>query len=152
VEYLTLDDGIKVDEATINRAKKNVGIAAYEIGWKYHQKQIQYSKTMAWYRLAANQNIAGAFCNIGLLYTSGFGVSRDDDIALEYYLKAAGNHHNIAMENVASRFLNGQGVPVDKYKALEWFIKCGDRPENVKALNGEGVHLKEEDKSKLYYY
>jgi TPR repeat protein len=107
---------------------------------------------MAWYRLAANQNITAAYNNIGLFYTSGLGVTRDDDIALEYYLKAAGNHYNIAMGNVASRFLIGKGVHVDEYKALEWVIKCGNKPELVKRLNDEGVHLKEEDKSKLHYY
>jgi hypothetical protein len=32
VEYLTLDDGIEVNEATINRAKKNVGRAFFDIG------------------------------------------------------------------------------------------------------------------------
>jgi TPR repeat protein len=149
VEYLTLDDGIKVDQATINRATKNVGIAAYEIGWKYHQKQIQYLKAMAWYRLAANQNIAAAYNNIGLLYTSGVGVSRDHDIALEYYLKAAGNNNYDAMENVAKAFLFGRGLRLDKYRALEWFIKYGDKPDRIKKLNDQGFHLKGEDKGKL---
>jgi TPR repeat protein len=152
VEYLTLDDGIEVDEDTINEAKKNDKKALFKIGLKYHQTEKDYSKAMAWYRVAENQNYSGAYSNIGVLYCEGLGVSQDDDIALEYYLKAAGNHHNIAMGNVASRFFIGKGVPVDKYKALEWYIKCGDKPEHVKELNDEGVHLKEVDKSKLYYY
>jgi TPR repeat protein len=56
------------------------------------------------------------------------------------------------MGNIGLRFLFGRGVPVDKYKALEWYIKYESKPELVKKLNDEGVHLKEEDKSKLYYY
>jgi hypothetical protein len=34
MEYLTLVDGIKVDQATINKARKNNGEALYSIGWE----------------------------------------------------------------------------------------------------------------------
>jgi hypothetical protein len=34
---------------------------------------------------------------------------------------------------------------------LEWFIKYGKQPEKVKELNKQGIHLKEEDKGKLFY-
>jgi TPR repeat protein len=152
VEYLTLDDGIEVDANTINKAKNNDGAAFFAIGWKYEQTEKDYSKVMGWYRLAANQNRLGAYNNIGNLYTNGLGVSRDDDIALEYFLKGAVFNDDIALGNIGECFLDGQGVPADKYKALEFYIKCGNKPEQVKALNDEGVHLKEEDKSKLYYY
>jgi hypothetical protein len=37
VEYLTLDDGIKVNADTINEAKKNDGGAFCDITWKYHE-------------------------------------------------------------------------------------------------------------------
>jgi tetratricopeptide (TPR) repeat protein len=152
VEYLTLDDGIKVNEDTINEAKKNIGEAFFDIGFKYHNTEKDYSKALAWNRLAENQNYSFVYNNIGNLYSYGLGVSRDDDIALEYYLKAAGNNIDVAMGNVALRLLNGEGVPVDKYKALEFYIKCGKEPEHVKKLNDQGVHLKLQDKSKLYYY
>jgi hypothetical protein len=55
------------------------------------------------------------------------------------------------MSNIAFTFLNGEGVPVDKYKTLEWLIKCGNRPDKVKELNQEGVHLGEVDKSNSAY-
>jgi TPR repeat protein len=71
---------------------------------------------------------------------------------LDYYLKASGSNADIPMGNIGVRFLNGQGVPVDKHKALEWFFRSGYQHEKVKALNDEGVHLKEEDTSKLCYY
>jgi hypothetical protein len=52
---------------------------------------------------------------------------------------------------LGEHFLYGQGAQVDKYKALEWYIKSGNQPEQVKMLNKQGVHLKEEDKTRLYY-
>jgi TPR repeat protein len=107
---------------------------------------------MEWCQLAINQNNKDAYNDIGCLYYDGLGVSRDYDMSLGYYLKAAGHNDDDAMDNIGLYFLYGYGVPVDKYKALEWYIKYESKPELVKKLNDEGVHLKEEDKSKLYYY
>jgi hypothetical protein len=42
-------------------------------------------------------------------------------------------------------------VCADKYKALEWFTKGDQRPEEVKELNQQGIHLGEEDKGKSFY-
>jgi TPR repeat protein len=116
VEYLTLDDGIKVNEDTINEAKKNIGEAFFDIGFKYHNTEKDYSKALAWNRLAENQNYSFVYNNIGNLYSYGLGVSRDDDIALEYFLKGAVFSDGITMGNIGECFLNGEGVNVDKYK------------------------------------
>jgi TPR repeat protein len=55
---------------------------------------------MAWYQLAANQNNSFAQNSIGVLYDNGFGVPQDYYIAMNYYLKAAGNNDNVAKENI----------------------------------------------------
>ncbi|KAI8882923.1 HCP-like protein, partial [Backusella circina FSU 941] len=81
-----------------------------------------YSKAIAWYLLAANQNHSHSQNYIGIFYARGLGVSKDDHVALEYYLKGAGNGHSGSQSNVGFRFFYGKGVQVDKYKALEWFI------------------------------
>jgi TPR repeat protein len=73
VEYLTLDDGIEVDEDTIKKAKKNDGKASFSIGVKYHQTEKDYSKAMTWYRLAESQKYSFASNNIGVLYCEGLG-------------------------------------------------------------------------------
>jgi TPR repeat protein len=101
---------------------------------------------MAWYRLSAYQNNANAQNSIAILYYEGNGVIKDVDVALEYYLKAAGNSDRYAMANIGYRFCDGQGVPVDKYKALEWFIQSEKAPENVTRLNKQGVHLQSKGK------
>jgi TPR repeat protein len=106
---------------------------------------------MEWYQLAVNQNNSKAYNNIGCLYFDGLGVSQDYLTAIEYYLKAARDNHHTAMSNIGSLFLYGCGVSVDKYKALDWFIKSGKKLDEVKELNQQGIHLREEDKSKLFY-
>lgn len=104
IKHLTLDDRIEFDAETINKAKKNDGAAYYDIGYGYGIELKNYSKAMAWYQLAANQNNPFAQNSIGVLYDNGFGVSQDYYIAMDYYLKAAGNNDNVAKENMGEHF------------------------------------------------
>jgi TPR repeat protein len=144
-----LDDKVNVDADKINEAKNNDGDAFQFIGFIYETEIKDYSKAMEWYQLAINQNNKDAYNDIGCLYYDGLGVSRDYDMSLGYLLKAVGHGDDSAMDNIGFYFLYGHGVPVDKYKALEWYIKYGKKPEQIKALNDKGVHLKEVDKGKL---
>jgi TPR repeat protein len=148
---LPLDDKLEIDADKINKAKNNDGAALRHIGSEYQMKLNGYSKAMAWYQLAINQNNIDAYNNIGFLYHNALGVSQDDITAMGYFLKAASGNNNHAMSNISILFSNGYGVPVDTYRALEWLSKGGNRPEKVKELNQEGIHLTEEDKSKSFY-
>jgi TPR repeat protein len=148
---LSLDDGVAIDTDKINKAKNNDGEALRHIGNDYYNKLKDYSKAMAWYQLAANQNEMVAYNNIGNMYYFGLGVSQDYITAMEYYLTAARDNHKNAMTNIGILFFNGKGVPADKYRALKWLTKSGDKPEKAKELNKQGIHLTEEDKSKPFY-
>jgi TPR repeat protein len=150
IKYFSLDDGLKIDADTINKAKKNNGEALCQIGYEYQMELKDHSKAMAWYQRAANQNNLMSQCNIGFMYANGYGVSRDNRTAMECFLKGAGDNNTCKL-NAGVLFLNGNGVPADKYKALEWFTKSGEKPEKAKELNGEGLHLRDEDKGKLFY-
>jgi TPR repeat protein len=151
IKCLSLDDGVAIDADKINKAKNNDGQALRKIGYKYANKLKDYSKAMRWYQLAVNQNETVAYNDIGFMYHNGYGVSRDYITSIEYYLKGASGNEKYSMSNIGNLFLNGYGVSVDTYKALEWFNKSGNRPEKVKALNQQGTHLTEEDKSKPFY-
>jgi TPR repeat protein len=151
IKYLPLDDKFKIDADTINNAKNNDGAALRDIGYKYQMKLNDYSKAMRWYQLAINQNSIDAYNNIGFLYYNALGVSQDYITAMEHFLKAASGNNNHAMSNIGNLFLNGYSVPVDTYRALEWLSKGGTKPEIVKELNQQGIHLTEEDKSKPFY-
>lgn len=118
---------------------------------EYQKTKEDYSKAIIWFRLGSNQNNAVAAYNIAHLYYDGQGVTRDYDIAFEYFLKAAGNNLNLSMGGLGVTFLKGRDVKIDKYKALECFIKSGDHPEGVEELNQQGIHLKVQDKSKPFY-
>ena len=48
-----------------------------------------YVQAAHWYQKAANQNHAGAQFNLGVMYATGQGVSRDDTLSLMWIGKAA---------------------------------------------------------------
>ncbi|KAI8888270.1 HCP-like protein [Backusella circina FSU 941] len=140
-----------ISASIIEKARNDDGHDLYIIGNKYRDIKHDYSKALAWYKLAANQNNANAQACIGYLYATGKGVPKDYAITMDYFLRAAGNNESTSMSNIGYRFLNGKGVPFDKYKALEWFIRAGEKLEETKKLNKEGIHLREEDKDKTVY-
>ena len=48
-----------------------------------------YGEAVRWYRRAAEQGIARAQFNLGLMYVKGQGVPQDDGEAARWYRKAA---------------------------------------------------------------
>ena len=50
---------------------------------------VDYAEAVKWYRKAADQGLAKAQFNLGVMYDSGNGVPKDDAKAVEWYRKAA---------------------------------------------------------------
>jgi TPR repeat protein len=48
-----------------------------------------YAAAMRWYRKAAEQGVANAQNNLGLMYAEGKGVAQDSAAALSWFRKAA---------------------------------------------------------------
>lgn len=49
---------------------------------------LDYSKAVMWYGRAANQGIAEAMYELGVMYNNGQGVTRSHDKAIEWFMKA----------------------------------------------------------------
>ena len=60
-----------------------------------------YTETLKWYKLAADQGYAPAQSNLGYLYENGEGVPRDYAGALKWYRLAAEQGEEDAAEKVA---------------------------------------------------
>jgi TPR repeat protein len=56
-----------------------------------------YEKAIGLFRKAAEQGDADAFYNLGWAYENGLGVARDRQQAIEWYSKAAGRNHALAL-------------------------------------------------------
>ena len=51
---------------------------------------VNYKKAVQWHEKAAEQGVAKAQYNLGLIYNSGYGVGQSDDsTAMRWYAKAA---------------------------------------------------------------
>jgi len=74
-----------------------------------------------WVRLAAEQGLAPAQHDLGLMYDIGKGVPQDDAEAAKWYRLAADRALDRAQFNLAAMYEAGRGVPQDDVQALKWF-------------------------------
>ena len=81
---------------------------------------------MQWYRKAAEQGVAEAQYNLGVMYDNGRGVRQDDAQAVHWYRKAAEQGNVEAQHNLGAMYANGQGVRQDHKIAKEWLGKACD--------------------------
>ena len=79
-----------------------------------------YATAMRELRPLAEQGLAAAQFNLGLLYANGQGVQKDDAQARQWYEKAAAQGHADAQVNLGILFVYGRGVPQDYKMAVYW--------------------------------
>lgn len=94
------------------RAEEGEPTAQYTWAWM-HQYGYQVTKdestARTWYALAAEQDVTEAHLGLGYLWESGLGGSRNDEEALQHYVKAAEKGHGRALYNIG-RLLDLQRI------------------------------------------
>ena len=76
------------------------------------------------YRQAAEQGNASAQHNLGVMYSNGQGVRRNDAEAFRWFRKAAEQGDADAQNILGDMYLRGFGVRQDLALAQEWFGKA----------------------------
>lgn len=76
---------------------------------------------------AAELGNAEAQYNLGVCFQQGAGVSQDDKIANEWFLKSASQGWKDAQFKLAYSFATGRGVSQDNKKAFQWALKCAEQ-------------------------
>jgi len=136
-------------------------IAQYSLGKLYEEGQgpIQRDPAEAakWYRKAADQGIAAASNNLGLMYSQGAGVTKDLSAAAELWRSAAERGHPMAQYNIGLAYFNGDGVSTDRTTAAQWFRRAAEAgvPEAQYVLgqfHRQGIALKEDPQRALSWY
>ncbi|MGI9271219.1 MAG: tetratricopeptide repeat protein [Woeseiaceae bacterium] len=94
-------------------ADLETGLAAYLEG--------DYETSLAECQPLADEGIAGAQFCVGRLYANGFGVAMNDDLALQWYGRAAEQGHGEAQYNLGLMHANGWGVAMNDEEALKWY-------------------------------
>ena len=82
--------------------------------------RLDEAKAVEWYRKAAEQGLAEAQYNLGVMYLNGTGVAKDEAKAVEWYRKAAEQGLAMAQYNLGVMYLNGMGVAGDPITGYAW--------------------------------
>ena len=103
-------------------------------------------EAVRWNRLAAEQGLAAAQFNLGVMYHAGAGVPQDAAEAVRWYRLAAAQGHAEAQVSLGVMYADGRGVPEDDAEAVRWFRLATEQgsanaQHNLGAMydNGEGV-------------
>lgn len=86
-----------------------------------------FEKAALWFREAADQKIANASYNLGVLYHQGLGVERDIDRALYWYREAAKLGHPEAQYNLGIASIEGIGTTYDAPLAAAFFESAANQ-------------------------
>jgi hypothetical protein len=100
------------------------------------------AEAVRWYRLAAEQGVALAQTNLGVMYASGRGVPKDDVEAVRWFRLAAEQGVALAQTNLGLMYANGEGVPQDYVQAHLWFNLAASRltgEERERAVRGRDL-------------
>ena len=76
---------------------------------------------LSWLRKSADQGLAQAQYNLGLLYENGRLVATSQTLATQWFRRAAEQGHTQAAVSVATQYFLGRGVPKDEAEAARWY-------------------------------
>ncbi len=86
-----------------------------------------FEKAALWFREAADQKIANAGYNLGVLYHQGLGVEKDVERALYWYREAAKLGHPEAQYNLGIAFIEGIGTDYNAPVAAAFFESAANQ-------------------------
>ena len=105
-------------------------VAAYE--------RRDYATAIRGFRVHAEQGLASAQYNLGLMYAKGQGVTENDAEAVEWFRKAAEQGDASAQYNLGVMYAKGQGVPENDAEAVKWYRLAAEQGD-AKAQNSLGL-------------
>ncbi len=98
----------------------------FQKGWKAYSSTDYAAALVEWQDIADAGDVNACY-GMGLLYGNGFGVDLNDDLALKYYLAAAGKGHAEAQYSLGIMHQNGWGVPIDEEEGVKWYLLAADQ-------------------------
>ena len=115
-------EAIQICKRAIEKEPKNYKNYLY-LGRLYDSNE-NYKEAYKNYNIAAINGNARAQHNLGVLYENGSGAQEDNNKALEWYLKAAGQNFYLSYNNIAELYVNEEWVNYNPKKGFEWAKKA----------------------------
>jgi TPR repeat protein len=115
-----------------------------------------FAEAARWYLQLARQGDVRAQTTIGLMYSRGYGVTKDPQAAHRWWSFAAAANDAGAQYNLGLAYANGDGVAQDYSQAALWYEKAAQRTHVQAQTNlgmlyhqGKGVA---QDAVRAYYW
>ncbi len=129
-------EAIRACERAVQENAAN-GRLKFQLGRAYAADK-QFGEAFRLYREAADSGHAGGMSNLGALYSTGRGVTRDPAEAVRFYRMAAEAGNATAMRNLAIMHASGSGIAQDYQEANRWYRKAADAG-NAAAMGDLGI-------------
>lgn len=120
-------------------------------------EKCDYKKAFEYATIAAEEDEKGGYIVLGSLYLNGWGVKKNEELALENYKMAAALGDETAMNQIGLIFLEGEQVKNDHEQAFYWFNESAKKGSDVGMFNlaycyknGLGVKQDEEVAAEWY--
>ncbi|MFD1817955.1 Serine/threonine protein kinase [Pseudarcicella hirudinis] len=153
----TVKDYRKGWEYTNSAVKKGFGMANWRIalalenglGIKKDKNKADqhYLESVEAIKKLAEAGDPEALGNLGGMYTSGKGLSKNEKLGFENYLAAANKGYAFVQENLADMYRYGIGTPVNLPEAVKWYTTSASKGHPAAQLTlgrmylyGEGVY------------
>ena len=154
----SLPSQIKTVEA---RAFEGVAEAQHDLAALYTAGQggvkTDFARAAQWFEEAANNGVANARYNLGVLYHQGLGISQDTDKALNWYKAAAAQNHPEAQYNLGIAYIEGVGTSYSPEKAAANFESAAragimEAAYNLGLIHENGLLGKPDVDNAIYWY
>ena len=142
-------------------AENGDSVAQYSLGKLLENGGVGVPRDLAeaakWYQRSANQGIAAAQNNLGLMYAQGRGVPQDVVRAVKYWRDAAAKDHVVAKFNLGLAYFRGEGVAEDRFEAQRWFraaaeLGLADAQYALAQIIRMGLTAKANEAEALHWY
>ncbi|KAJ6238614.1 sel1l adaptor subunit of erad e3 ubiquitin ligase [Anaeramoeba flamelloides] len=136
-------------------AKTGQGESLFMVGCFYYSGTAcskDYAKSVEYFDRAIRAGCTAAYFNLGLIYIEGgWGVERDDSLALDNFIKSTKAGNVEAMVRIALMYIEGKGVKRDFQKARQFIVTANKMnpylqiPEEIVAILNRGQEAYEEE-------
>jgi uncharacterized protein len=101
----------------------------------------EYDQALRLWKPLADEGLAVAQYNVGVMHATGRGVPRDYSEAMKWYRMAADQGHASGQFNLGLIYADGHGVAQDFAKAAEWYRKAAEQCHADAKYNLGSMHF-----------
>ena len=116
-----------------------------------------YTTAFREFSVLAEQGNARSQTALGVMFSNGQGVSKDEQQAVIWYLRAAEQGDAAGQFNLASKYYYGLGVFKDEQQALSWYRKSASKGYSAAEFSlgviyAEGLVVNKDNQQALFWY